>query len=814
MRNQSSQRSITLFLGITFLLAFFVPTTVTAQTFPEIALNAAVPGRFAPGDEALEDLVAGNDGDDSYADAFRVYAPGEQALRVAVTGSVPIYVALLDETGTLAAGAGHQGDTQTPTLESDVLPGGYYTVVVNSYYGDPGTYTVVATAVSTDSLAPIVSYRPGDVEIVELPTPVILSLNEVQTGTFAEGDTPLEAVVPGNAGDTSYTDVFSTTLVAGEPVTIQAQGDVPLYLAVLTSDQTLLLGDGIHGDESNVQVTHVPGTTDSYILIVNSYYGEVGTYTLSVRAAESSELEELASDLPVDGVISSGDSISDEIELSDRIYRTYVVDVTEGATSLTIAAQSTYDIDLFVRYGMQILNSYSTEADYTSNGTTGAELVRVNAMSTPPLIAGRYYIDVAALVPVADRDNHEDIPFTISAQIARAEIPIVIDVAPAQDGTLVTGMFAGSLTDGQQISARIDPIEGFVQVWTIDVPVGTRRLDVATYNATGRLDMVATPPGMNLPGLDAMLAVPYQAFTARDNEHLVIDVTSNPPISPGTYTVAVLELFSDVASDYEIAVAVDRALDPQTTFVPATSDELADLNPLQRAIRSTVQLTLTAEEGSLAFGSGSILTPDGIILTNHHVLGDCIDASPHLLGCLGDVYRHPDGTPLDVVVGVSNESQSSAEQQFVAHVIRSLPDFDLALIQIDTDLDGQPVDYDLPLMPIAGDLNDVRLGDSVSVIGYPAIAGLGSRISLSMTRGYVTGFTDDRGQRVLINIDANIGGGNSGGAMVNEDGVLVGVPSNQNVDHERGERQDFARALNLIPDEWLELLEEHGADIR
>ena len=83
-----------------------------------------------------------------------------------------------------------------------------------------------------------------------------------------------------------------------------------------------------------------------------------------------------------------------------------------------------------------------------------------------------------------------------------------------------------------------------------------------------------------------------------------------------------------------------------------------------------------------------------------------------------------------------------------------------------------------------------------------------------MTRGYVTGFTDDRGQRVLINIDANIGGGNSGGAMVNEDGVLVGVPSNQNVDHERGERQDFARALNLVPDEWLELLEEHGADIR
>jgi hypothetical protein len=50
--------------------------------------------------------------------------------------------------------------------------------------------------------------------------------------------------------------------------------------------------------------------------------------------------------------------------------------------------------------------------------------------------------------------------------------------------------------------------------------------------------------------------------------------------------------------------------------------------------------------------------------------------------------------------------------------------------------------------------------------------------------------------------------------MIDSDGVLIGVPSNAVVDADGGERQNYARPLSLLPTTWVELLRDHGADIR
>jgi S1-C subfamily serine protease len=207
------------------------------------------------------------------------------------------------------------------------------------------------------------------------------------------------------------------------------------------------------------------------------------------------------------------------------------------------------------------------------------------------------------------------------------------------------------------------------------------------------------------------------------------------------------------------------------------------------------------------------VTPDGIILTNYHVVGAC-QPSEHLMGCSGDPFARPDGLPAEIFVGVSDASQSSSQQRYIAQVIRTLPEADLALVQIVTDLEGRPPQLPVPFAPLAVGPGAVELGEPVHAIGYPSIASAGGRISLTVTQGIVTGFTDDHGHRALINIDANIAHGNSGGALIDAEGRLVGVPSNNVFDPQAGERQNFARPLTLMPQSWVDLLREHAADIQ
>ncbi len=75
-----------------------------------------------------------------------------------------------------------------------------------------------------------------------------------------------------------------------------------------------------------------------------------------------------------------------------------------------------------------------------------------------------------------------------------------------------------------------------------------------------------------------------------------------------------------------------------------------------------------------------------------------------------------------------------------------------------------------------GDSDALELGDTLSIFGYPGIGGE----TVTFTAGSVAGFTAQQGlrdRRAWIKTDATIAGGNSGGTAVNEDGELVGVPT-------------------------------------
>jgi serine protease Do len=148
--------------------------------------------------------------------------------------------------------------------------------------------------------------------------------------------------------------------------------------------------------------------------------------------------------------------------------------------------------------------------------------------------------------------------------------------------------------------------------------------------------------------------------------------------------------------------------------------------------------------GGTAIGSGVIVTPNGYILTNAHVVNGATSVS----------VKTEDGTSYD------------------ASVVKVLTDHDLALVKIDA--------TGLPAAPV-GTSSSIKVGQTAIAIGSPlgeftdsVTAGIVSALDRSIQVG------DEGTQNVtnltgLIQTDAAINHGNSGGPLLNAAGQVVGI---------------------------------------
>jgi hypothetical protein len=162
-------------------------------------------------------------------------------------------------------------------------------------------------------------------------------------------------------------------------------------------------------------------------------------------------------------------------------------------------------------------------------------------------------------------------------------------------------------------------------------------------------------------------------------------------------------------------------------------------------------------------GSGTIVHPQGIILTNCHV------ANPRAMGM--------SSPPADRLgISITEESDQAPALSYFAQVVSYNADLDLAVVRITHDVKGRPVGrLKLPSVTL-GDSDDLDLGDRISIFGYPGIGGE----TVTYTSGDVAGFSQEKGvrsSRAWIKTDATIAGGNSGGTAVCKSGRLVGVPT-------------------------------------
>ncbi|BAS26608.1 S1 family peptidase [Limnochorda pilosa] len=342
--------------------------------------------------------------------------------------------------------------------------------------------------------------------------------------------------------------------------------------------------------------------------------------------------------------------------------------------------------------------------------------------------------------------------------------------------------------------------DDLLRFWRVVLPEGQDRFEVGLFDAAGPLDLVATPEVPLEPGMGDF---PYKAMTGRENERLEVRL---PAGAPRRWLVGVVN-WEPTSIRYEIELSFRRPLPPYPEYKPPLPQTVAALSPLERAIRATVQIS--TPEGS---ASGTLVTPDGLILTSYHVVGECRFAD-ELFGCEGGLLRDESGNPVELIVGLPHESRGAATQYFVAEVLHALPRYDLALLQITRDLNGVPARGPIfPWIPLDLSPGALRLGDEVMVIGYPAIAQTAGRIPLSLTRGVLSGFAEHEGRRVLLQTDAAIESGHSGGALIRlPEARLVGIPSDTRLDWDTFEKQNYARPVTLLPADWVETLARRGA---
>ncbi len=182
-------------------------------------------------------------------------------------------------------------------------------------------------------------------------------------------------------------------------------------------------------------------------------------------------------------------------------------------------------------------------------------------------------------------------------------------------------------------------------------------------------------------------------------------------------------------------------MDPFHDFFNGPDQEDDTPNPRRRAPQGQ------GKEGKgrlvpSGLGSGVIVSPDGYILTNNHVVDEAEKVEVKL----------PDG------------------REFTAKIIGTDPPSDVAVLKIDAG--------NLPTLTL-GDSDKVEIGDIVLAVGNPLGVGQTVTMGIISAKGRSTGGRAGGGPSYedFLQTDAPINRGNSGGALVNLNGELIGIPS-------------------------------------
>lgn len=220
--------------------------------------------------------------------------------------------------------------------------------------------------------------------------------------------------------------------------------------------------------------------------------------------------------------------------------------------------------------------------------------------------------------------------------------------------------------------------------------------------------------------------VAYDYFS---NEKIEIVENEKPELIPTTYSFNTNKVAAEMTDFTRAAEKTVNAV----VHVKNTSIQKGNVSGWLRQFYGN-----DFDEKRVGTGSGVIVSPDGLIITNYHVIEDATEI----------------------------EVTSNKNKTYTAEVIGSDPATDLAVLKIKTN-------ESLPYIPF-GDSEVARVGEWVLAVGNPF------NLNSTVTAGIISAKSRDLSDRdsknqSFIQTDAAVNMGNSGGALVNTNGELIGI---------------------------------------
>ncbi len=204
--------------------------------------------------------------------------------------------------------------------------------------------------------------------------------------------------------------------------------------------------------------------------------------------------------------------------------------------------------------------------------------------------------------------------------------------------------------------------------------------------------------------------------------------------------------------------------------------------------------------GYIGRGSGFIVSEDGIIFTNRHVVDMCVEGYinydyfseqtnstyPYIETYSADLLKDSNlvkinrvGYPVPIIQVYTGKGEEEYKLYYAKVLSVSLGSFDGAVIKIVSDLNGNPAGNIFQPLPI-GNSDSTFQGEDLCVYGYPENYSGGMNMMLkemsTLTFGKHSGFdfaySKDFG---YIKTEAAINSGNSGGPVFNQDNKVIGI---------------------------------------
>ncbi|MEZ6113099.1 MAG: trypsin-like peptidase domain-containing protein [Pirellulaceae bacterium] len=484
------------------------------------------------------------------------------------------------------------------------------------------------------------------------------------------------------------------------------------------------------------------------------------------------------------------------MNLRDYAPRAFKLDVPEDTVAVLFEVRGApCTLDLLARLGEPVDDV--SPPDYYNYGEENR--LMVSRMSEVPLESGELYLSV---------EYPLDSPPVFAArplELFDYEI----------EATVISTRVDGQLKAGEPMRGTLTKATGGFRSYTINVPADVDAVRFDLDQVEGDLNLWAKFDAPMISSLDADILVASLA----GRETLILDAKSDPPLRPGRWYLNVSEL--DAWDDTPFVLHTSFGHDPPAELlaIPKMGDE-AD-SPLRTAVHATVELS----SGNYA-GTGVLVSPNGLLLSNHHVVLDAVEADKLLYGDAWAMQSDAGPSATDstnsatverdqaesnnrldlVVVAATIDPRQPPVELFRARVLDTREQDDLALLQITSGFYGQPLpdDYRFPYVPFA-EAPAPRIGDAMTVVGFPSVGGLSSRPPVTITRGILSGFSTP----TIYKTDAAIMGGNSGGAALDDGGKLIGLPA---MVVEEGDSRPgflgFVISTQAIPDEWSDKIRE------